>query len=169
MEGMESSPMPSEQGRYWTADGRQFKSSRRDQFRIYIVRSVLGVLQQLCLILRGERFCFGFELRLSGLVEFWRRSRPSCNCYAYLRKELFLPGRRADAQETCRSVALVVKLVRRVGRNMNGLAGICNGLYSSKCSLDLAFENDEGLLKVVPSRGSQPMAIRTRTRRVTFH
>ena len=127
-------------------------AGRRDQVRIYIVWSVLGVLQQLCLILRGERFCFCSELRLSGLVEFWRRGRPSCNCYTYLRKELFLPGRRADAQQTCRSVALVVKLVRRIGRNMNGLASTCNGLYSSKCSLDLAFEDDEGLLKVVPVR-----------------
>jgi hypothetical protein len=35
---------------------------------------------------------------------------------------------------------------------MNGLAGTCNRLYSSKCSLDLAFENDEGLLKVVSVR-----------------
>jgi hypothetical protein len=30
---------------------------------------VLCVFQQLCLILRGERFCFWFELRLS--VLFW--------------------------------------------------------------------------------------------------
>jgi hypothetical protein len=35
---------------------------------------------------------------------------------------------------------------------MNGLARTCNRLYSSKGSLDLAFENDEGLLKVVPVR-----------------
>jgi hypothetical protein len=113
---------------------------------------VLGVLQKLCLILRGERFCFCFELRLSGLIEFWRRGCPGWNWYPHLRKELFLPGRRANAQQTCRSVALVLKLVRRIGRNMNGLADTCNRLYSSKGSLDLAFENDERVLKIVPVR-----------------
>src|ERR1700676_1578084 len=59
---------------------------------------VLGVLQQLCLILRRQRFCFCFELRLSVPIEFWRRGRPCCNWYAHLRKEPILPGRRADAQ-----------------------------------------------------------------------
>ena len=69
-----------------------------DVFIMAIVGWVLGVLQQLCFIFRGEPFCFCFELRLSGLVESWRRGRPGCNWYAHLREELFLPGRRADAQ-----------------------------------------------------------------------
>jgi len=32
---------------------------------------------------------------------------------------------------------------------MNGLASTCDGLYASKGSLDLALDNDEGLLEVI--------------------
>jgi hypothetical protein len=46
------------------------------------------------------------------------RGRPGCSWYAHLGKEPFLPDRRADAQQMCRWVALVLELVRRVGKNM---------------------------------------------------
>src|ERR1035438_8800918 len=45
-----------------------------------------------------------------------------------------------------------MKLVRRVSRNMHGLARCMGRFFSPEDRLNLAFENDEGLLKVVPVR-----------------
>jgi hypothetical protein len=45
-----------------------------------------------------------------------------------------------------------LKLVRSVGRDVNGLALSYNRLGTSKGSLDFTFQKDERLLKVVPVR-----------------
>jgi hypothetical protein len=110
---------------------------------------------------------------LTVFVELRRRARAGCHRHADLGEELFLSGRRADASHTRLPVALVVEPVRRVGRNMNRLARAGNGLHAAKRSLDLALENNEGLLDVVPVRrwpvaGGICMSIRQNRPAVSF-
>lgn len=49
-------------------------------------------------------------------------------------------------------IARVVKLVRRVRGDVDGLAGSHGRFHSSKGSLDLAFQDDERFLEIVAVR-----------------
>ena len=50
----------------------------------------------------------------------------------------------------------VVKLMRSVGRNVQGFAGAHDRLLAAEGGFHLAFEQDKGLLEVMPMRGGPP-------------
>jgi hypothetical protein len=109
----------------------------------------LRLLQQLGLVLRSERLHLGDESGLCGCLHWRRGCGAGCDRHADLGEELFLAGGRADAEQADGLVAEVVELVWRVGRDVDSLAGFDDGFCATEGGLHLAFEEDEGLFKVV--------------------
>ncbi len=64
-----------------------------------------------------------------------------------------LPGRRANTEHAYGLTRSVVKLMRSVGRDVQGFAGADGRLLAPERGFHLAFEEDEGLLEVMPVRG----------------
>jgi hypothetical protein len=61
-------------------------------------------------------------------------------------------GRRAQAQQPRGLIALIVELVRCVGRDVDGLASAHDRLRAAKGDLDLALKKGERLLEIVAMR-----------------
>jgi hypothetical protein len=108
------------------------------------------MLQQIGPIFWRQRHYLRLEGRLRSFVEFWRSRRASGNCNSYLREELLLSRGRTNAQHADRLTARVMKLVRCVRRDVDGFACLHAQLSSSKCGFDLALQDNERLLKIMP-------------------
>ena len=106
--------------------------------------------EQLGSILRRKLLHFLDECLLSCFAELWRRCNARCNRRAYFRKEFFLPSRRADAKHSSRGGRGIVKLMRRIGWNVNCVAGLHHAFLSAKRGLDFAFNDDKGFLEIMP-------------------
>ena len=74
------------------------------------------------------------------------------DAHSDLLEKFFLPGWRADAKQPRVLSAGVMELVRRIGRNVQRLAGARRGFHAAKRRLDLAFEHHESFLEVVAMR-----------------
>src|SRR5438034_558755 len=82
----------------------------------------------------------------------WRGRCPGRHGDADLGKEIFLPGRRADAEQPNSLFRSVSERVRRVGGDAYGFAGSHDRLLTAEGSFDLAFEDCERFFKVMPMR-----------------
>lgn len=108
------------------------------------------MFEQLCAVLGRESRYFFPERRLSGRVEWGWRGGASGDRNADFFEEILLTGGGADAQDPCRLDTGVTELVRCVRRYVERLAcGDRDGL-TTECRLELAVEDDEGLLEVMP-------------------
>ena len=67
-----------------------------------------------------------------------------------LHEEFLLPRGRADAEHTCGAGGGIVKLMRSVGRNVQRVAGSHARLLAAEGRFHLTFEQDKGLLEVMP-------------------
>jgi hypothetical protein len=95
---------------------------------------------------------FGAEFLLGFCVGLRRRRGSRRDAHADLLEEFFLPGWRADAKQARVLFSGVMELVRRIGRNVQGLAGARRGFHAAKRRLDLALEHHESFLEVVAMR-----------------
>src|ERR1700722_2910508 len=100
----------------------------------------------------GERFYFLDECRLSLFREPGRRCDTRGDRNSNLQKEFLLPGRRANTEHAYGLTRSIVKLMRSVGRNVQGFAGADDRILATEGGFHLAFENDKGLLEVMPVR-----------------
>jgi hypothetical protein len=99
-----------------------------------------------------ERLGFSQEGGLSGFVELGRGRGAGGDGDADLLEEFFFAGRRADTEESDRLIAGIDERVRGIGRDVDGLAGFHGSFFAAESGLDLALEDCEGLLKIMPVR-----------------
>ncbi len=86
------------------------------------------------------------------LIELGRSGASGGHGDADLREEFFLPGRRTDAEQTGRGPGGVGEGMRRVRRDAYSLAGVHGRFFSAEGGFNLAFQDGEGFLEVVPMR-----------------
>jgi hypothetical protein len=115
-----------------------------------------SVLQDFSSVLGSKRLHFRPERRLRCFVEFGRRCGPGRDGDTNFQKELFLTGRRADAQQSHRLCGRVAKLVRCVGGDVNGLARSHHHLRTAESCVELAFDYCERLFEIVSVRRGPP-------------
>src|ERR1700722_990986 len=116
-------------------------------------RTCLSLRQQLGTVLGSERLRFFHKLLLLFFVELGWGCGPRGHWNSDLFEKLFLPGGRADAQQTRGTGGDVVKSVWRVDRDVDRVACAHNRLLSSKRGFHFTFEKNESLLEVMTMRG----------------
>ena len=90
---------------------------------------------------------------LGGGIERGRRSGSRGDDGAKFAEKFFLAGGGADAEHARGAGGRVVKLVRGVGGDVDGVAGADGALFAAEGGFEFAVEEDEGLLEIVAMRG----------------
>src|SRR5580700_4387010 len=108
--------------------------------------------KQFSAVLGCERLNFLDECGLLFFVQLrrWRRTRG--DLYSDLCEESLLSRGRADTEHADRPSGSVLKLMRSVGRNGQGVASAHGRLLPAEGCFHLPFEQDEGLFEVMPMR-----------------
>jgi hypothetical protein len=106
--------------------------------------------EQLGSILRRKLLHFLDACLLNYFAELRRRCNARCDRCAYLFKEFFLPGGPADAKHSSRGGRGIVKLMRRVGWDIDCFACLYHTLLSPTGCRNFAIEDDESFLEIMP-------------------
>ena len=113
---------------------------------------LLGRPDHFCLELGKERFGFGPENSKASSIERGSGGRSTRDRHANGDKKLFLTGRGTRAEEACGPVGNVLKVMRRIGRHMQGFAGLEVCLRAAERKLEFSLQEGERFLKDVYKR-----------------
>ena len=107
-------------------------------------------------IFRSECSRLRLELCSCCMIKFRRRRCAGCDRYTDLQEECLLTGRRTDAKRSHLLGGRIVKLMRRICWDVDGLASVYHLFRATKSHVEFACKHGDSLFEVVTVRGGPP-------------
>ncbi len=124
-------------------------SAQDDKLFVGAAVAYLGGWEEFGFVFWGEFFGFLFEFGFGVGVGFGWWGGSGFDGDSDLGEEVFLSGGGADAEEAGGLIGGVAELVRGVGGDVDGFAGLDGGLCAAEGRFDFADEDGEGFFEVV--------------------